>query len=1134
MMKMQLATGWRYYLLLPALSLFLLMDLPARGQVNQPSSQQDNSAGSKKLNMGFSNAEILTVFNRVSEKTKLKFSYNNDDIDRSRRINLEKKERSLDELLQLVGQQSSLEFRVDKDLILVKPMGAKPAEASQQQEEVRGSVRAANGDPLAGASVRVRNSNYGAATDDQGNFVFRNIAGDAILEVSLVGYDPLVEPLKNRSQLNLVLVPSSRQMEQVVVVGYGTQRKKDVIGAVSSVNTKNMEKLTGANVAGLLQGQVAGVNAAPGSGDPGAPPVVLVRGLSTINNNDPLYVIDGIPGDINAINPADIQSIDVLKDASAATIYGSRASNGVIMVTTKRGRTGKILIGINSYYGVSSLAKRLPLANREQYNKILNQVAVNDGSTPLDYVSSDTYVDADGQTQRYPDTDWQSEFFRSAPESKIDVSVSGGTKDMRMNVSFGRYAQDGIAIKSNFERYNIQVNSDLTKGKFKFGESFSFSKAQRRLLQGSNESTDINQNAGYPLIYEMINRVPHHKLYDPNNDGGFGGRIGYQMSDAVNPVGYQTLVVSREEPSYFIGNVFGEYQILKPLSFRLQYGFNSNDGYAYTHIPTYYMGDKVQNPNTQLYESRNRRFRDVLNAVLTYNKVLKEVHSLNVMAGYSQESETIKSLSGSNNNLPSNDLWALSYGIGDRSSGGSVFESSLRSLFGRVNYSYDGKYLLGANVRRDGSSRFSSSNKYGTFYSVSGAWRVSEENFFKNNVENISELKLRASYGILGNQNIPDYQYLPAVINSGTPTVNYPFGGGLRQGVSVGAIVTGATSPDIRWEQSATFNTGLDLSILNERLLLIVDYFHTRTSDMLVTIPLPPSSGLLENPIRNGGEMTNQGLDLSLTYRKNNGDLRFDITANVSTSRNKIVKLGYADESFTDGYMDFNNYPTTRTEVGGEIGRFYLYQTAGVIKTEKELQEVQTLQPNAQLGDLRFVDVNNDGELNDADRTFMGSGLPRMEYGLTTNFSFRNFDLNIFFQGTQGNYMYNGAKRLMYQNTIFNKSTDLLNAWSPQNPNSDIPRVSVIDANGNMARPSDLFLEKGSYLRLKSMQLGYRFTVKGFNVLRAYVGATNLFTITNYSGYDPGVVNYSSFARGVDRGLYPLSRSIFAGLNIEF
>ncbi|KYP16008.1 TonB-dependent receptor [Flavihumibacter sp. CACIAM 22H1] len=1126
MKKMNRTVRWRNGLVLSLLLYFCLLPgiLPA----------QTGNAASQRIEIGFTDADIRSVFKQISSKTNLKFSYNEADLVSSGPIRLEKKNRTLGELLQLVGQQAGLEFRVEKDLILVKPQVKKDPSLEQAGISVKGTIRAAGGESLAGASVRVRNSGAGVSSDEAGNFQLNNVPASGVLEISLVGFEAITEPIQGRTQIALTLQPTSQQMDQVVVVGYGTQRKRDVIGAVSSVNTKNMEKLAGGNVATMLQGQVAGINAAPGSGDPGAPPVVLVRGLSTIGNNDPLYVIDGIPGDINAINPNDIQSIDVLKDASAATIYGSRASNGVIMVTTKRGRAGKVIIGVNSYYGINQLAKKLPLANRVQYNSIMKQVAQNDGITPLDYVSSDTYTDANGQQQRYPDTDWQDAFFRTAPENKIDVSVSGGTKDMRMNVSFGRFAQEGIAIGSNFERYNIQVNSDLTKGRFKFGESFTYSKTNRRLLQGSNESRANGQNAGYPIMYEMINRVPHHRLYDANNDGGFGSRIGFQMSDAINPVGYQTLVTSRDEPTYFIGNIFGEYQIIAPLSFRLQYGFSSNEGFSYTKTPTYYMGDKAQNPNAQLYESRDRKFRDVLNAVFTYSKIFRELHSLNVVAGFSQEGENYRSLSGSNNNLPSNDLGSLNGGIGDKSAGGVLLESTLRSWFARMNYSYAGKYLLGASVRRDGSSRFSEANKYGTFYSVSGAWRVSEEDFFSNRFSQISDLKLRASYGVLGNQSIPDYLYLPATVNSGNPTTNYPFGSGLRQNIAVGAIITNASSPDIRWEQSATFNAGLDLSILNERLLLIVDYFRTRTTDMLVTIPLPPSAGLLSNPIRNGGEMQNQGIDLALTYRKNKGELKFDITANITASRNKIIQLGFADEAFTDGYMDFNNFPTTRTEVGGQIGRFYLYKTDGVIKTQKELEDVKTIQPNAQLGDIRFVDINKDGELNDNDRTFMGSGLPKMEFGLTSNFSYKRFDLNIFFQGTQGNYMYNGAKRLMYQNTIFNKSTDLLDAWSPANPGSSIPRVSIVDANGNMGRPSDLFLEKASYLRLKSMQLGYRFQVKGINALRVYLGASNIFTITGYSGYDPGVVNYSSFARGVDRGLYPLSRNYFAGLNLEF
>lgn len=1088
-----------------------------------------------RIKLGFKDADVLSVINQISKKTNLKFTYNKDDLSKDKKINIETKERKVQELLNLCGQQADLVFVIDKDIVLVKPKDrATHMTEGNTAVDISGSVQSGKGEPLAGATVQVKNSSLGTVTDANGKFSLPNIGENAILEISLVGFDAIEETVGHQRTFTFTLSAKSKALDEVVVVGYGTQRKKDVIGAVASVNTKNMERIIGGNVAGLLQGMAAGVNSAPGSGDPGAAPVVLVRGLSTIGNSDPLYIVDGVPGDIAAINPNDIQSIDILKDASAATIYGSRASNGVIMVTTKRGKEGKVLVGVNSYIGSQSLAKRLPLANRVQYNKIMNQVAVNDGSTPLDFITSDTYVDANGKTQPYPNTDWQKAFFTTAPENKLDVTVSGGTKDMKMNVSLGHYKQNGIAIHSGFEKYNLQVNSDFTKGNLKFGESFTFSQANRRMLQGSSEDRSNNQNAGYPLVYEVINRVPAHPLYDSSNDGGFGSRIGSQMTDAVNPVGYQTLVEGTSQTAYFLGNVYGEYQILKPLSFKLQYGFNMINGYGYTHIPTYYMGAMVQNPTAQLFESRDRSFHDVVNAVFTYNKLFNEVHSLNAIAGYSQEQDQYRNLSGGNSDLPSNELQSLYSGIGNQTASGTLLESTLRSLFGRVNYAYNGKYLLAASIRRDGSSRFSDVNKYGTFYSASGAWRISEESFFEKPHSVISDLKLRASYGILGNQGIPDYLYQPPTVNNGNSTVNYPFGPGLRQKVSIGAIITSASSPDIRWEQSKTFNIGLDISILKERLVMVVDYFRTTTTDMLVHLPLPPSTGLLQNPLRNGGEMQNRGLDLSLSYRQNKGEFRYDFTANLSVSRNKILKLGYADESYTDGYLDFNNFPTTLTSVGGEIGRFFLYKTAGVIKTQKDLDAALPTQPNAQLGDIRFVDANKDGQLNDADRVFMGSGLPKFEYGFTANFSYKNFDLNLFLQGTQGNKIYNGAKRLMWQNTTFNKSTELLNAWTPANPGSNIPRVTVNDPNQTMALPSDLFLEDGSYLRLKSMQVGYRFKLKNINTLRVYVGGGNLFTITKYTGFDPGVVNYSPFARGVDRGLYPLSRSVFAGVNFEF
>ncbi len=1103
---------------------------------------------SQKINLNEINSPLKKVLQLISKQSGYVFFYETKDI-RQKNITIQLKEASLNEALDQCLKKLPLEYKVINNTVILKSSHTIENTVSNSVPttsivtapiSITGQVVDAENKPLPGVTIKLKGGTTTTVTDANGKFKIDVPNNNAVLIFSSIGFVAKEVKVSPNANMIITLVGDVSKLDEIVVVGYGSQKRKDVIGAVSSVNTKNLGKLTGGDVSNLLQGQAAGVNAAPASADPGARPLIRIRGLSTIGDNEPLYIIDGIPGDIAAVNPVDIQSIDVLKDASAATIYGSRASNGVIIVTTKRGKEGKILINLSSYYGSNSLARKIPVANRQQYNTIIKQAYDNDGTSPYaDYVANDTYVDANGKTQTYPNTDWQGAFFRTAPESKLDFGISGGTNDLKMNVSFGKYSQDGIAINTGYDKYNLQVNTDITKGKFKFGESFTYSFGKRNILWSTSESTSNGQNAGFPPLYYPIITVPHRAIYDANNDGGYSSRIGTQMPDDLNPVGQQNLVTNYSSSSTMLANVFGEYQIITPLSFKLQYGVNVIDGYSYYHVPTYFMGNNANNPTATLSEARDQTFHHVLNAVFTYNQVFNKVHSVSAIAGYSQETEQYRSLFGGNSNLPSNNLLSLNGGIGNQTSGGILLESALRSYFARANYAYDGKYLLGASIRRDGSSRFSDLNRYGTFYSGSAAWRISNEEFFSNITPVINDLKLRGSYGILGNQTIPDYLYLPPPVSTNNPdndvNINYPLGPGLRQAIAIGKIITTTSSPNIQWEQSATTNLGLDMSLLKNKISIIFDVFKTKTSKMLLRLPLPLSSGQLTNPLTNAGELENKGMDISVTYRGNNTDaVKFDITGNFTMNRNKIVKLGTASEYYLDGYLDYNNFPTTRTEAGYGIGQFYVFKTNGIIKTDDQLAEAKKTQPNAHKGDVMFVDVNKDGQLNDDDRVYAGTGLPKFEYGLTGNVYYKNFDLNIFIQGTLGNKIYNGLKRLLYTNGFWNKSTDLLNAWSPSNPNSNTPRNSYTDPNGNYSRPSDLFLENGSYLRLKSIQLGYSPKIKGLNTARIYIGANNVFTITKYTGFDPGVVNYSSFARGVDRGLYPLSRSIYAGLSLNF
>lgn len=1012
---------------------------------------------------------------------------------------------------------------------------------AQETGEIAGVVTDQNGEPLVGVNILVEGTTLGASTDENGRFLIVSTVGVYTLRAEYVGYASasranITVAAGEKATVNFTLTESLIQGEEMVVIGYGTQRKADVTGSVSSVDVENLQKVPGGDAASLLQGQAAGVNVTPGAGSPGAAPVIRIRGLGTIGDNDPLFIIDGIPADISNLNPGDIESIDVLKDASAATIYGSRAANGVVIVTTKRGKPGQEpRIHISSYTGSQSVTKTMDLANREQYDQISREAFQNAGLDPLEYTMSNT----DPNGNPYPDTDWQDAVFNNAPQQNVDFNIAGGTDRLNYYVSGGYFKQDGIVINTGHEKYNFRVNSDYRVKRFKFGQSLSISRSDRNRMIFGDESENA-VNAGYSLIYQVLDMVPQFPILDSNNDGGYGSNPHPQIPQGANPVGYLNLLSDRVEDDLMQGNVFGEFEILKGLSFRTRAGLNVANTYTEFHAPTYFMGTQNFNPDASLSLFRGRNTHTILNNVLTYNRNFGS-HNLNALAGYSREWNELKSLGGGNNELPSNELLALNSGIGDASSYGSNVTNTLQSFFSRVNYSFKNRYLLQGTIRRDGSSRFSADNRYGTFPSISLGWRLSNESFF--NLKSVNDLKLRFSAGTLGNQRIGDFLYLASVSNGGS-NLNYPLGSDVTQTIAIGAISTALASSDIKWESTTTQNFGIDLSLFNYKVDLSLDYFNAKTKDMLVRVPIPASTGIVTSPLTNAGELENKGFEAALTYRKLEGKFQFDLTGNFSTSSNKVTRLGFADEAFVDGFLDYANHPTTRTEVGGEIGRFWLYQTDGLFQSQGEVDahkgsDGSLLQPNAAPGDIRFVDTNGDGVLNDDDKTFFGSGLPDFEYALTFNTRYKNFDFSMFWQGTQGNKMYNGSKRLMEQiNRNSNYSTNLLNAWRPDNTNTEIPRNISTDPNDN-GRPSDRFLEDASYLRLKNIQLGYRINAGFLNRLdvskvRFYISAQNILTFTGYSGFDPGLSNFTLFARGVDRGLYPLAKSVVTGFELTF
>lgn len=989
---------------------------------------------------------------------------------------------------------------------------------AQAQSLIKGTVTASDEEGgLPGVSILEKGTSNGTVTDFDGNFSL-SVGSEATLVISYIGYTTQDVTVGNQTSISVVLDPDVETLEEIVVIGYGTQKKAELSSAVSSVDVDNLQKLPGANVAGMLQGQVAGVTSTTGSGAPGSAPVIRVRGMGTIGNNDPLFVIDGIPGDISSINPNDIESINVLKDAAAATIYGSRASNGVVVVTTKRGKVGPPVVSLNAYMGVSSINKKIDVLNRDQNNQVSTAAFAAEGLDPLPYTTLPITTD----------TDWQDEMFRNGVEQKYDLGISGGNEFANYNFSIGFYDKEGTIIASDYNRYNLRMNVDFKlSDRITIGQTISYARSERNRL-GEDESSDNGGNAGLSPVLQILESMPHNAVYDPNSPNGYAEAV----VSSGNVVGLNNLITDKSTVDNLQANIYLEAKIIEGLKFRTRFGVNMYSEDQVYHVPTYTFGPQSANDKASLWELRSKTSEWVWNNVLDYSKTFGD-HTVSALVGVSAEERVYKSTGGSNNELPSNKLMALSAGIGDANSFGSNVTRTISSAFGQFNYSYSDKYLIQASIRRDGSSRFGEDNRYGVFPSVSLGWRVSSEDFF--NVPGISNLKPRFSIGKLGNQNIDDYLFL-ARVSSNNSALNYPLGGEVSQVPNIGTISRTLASYDIKWEESTTRNFGLDLGLLEDQVTLTFDYFHTETSDMLVGVPVPATSGITVTPVTNGGQLVNKGWEMAVTYKKVKGDFQYNITGNITSNNNEVTQLGFADESFTNGHVIYDTHPTTRTEVGRSIGEFYLFKTDGLFQNQGEI-DAHGIQPNAQPGDIKFVDVNDDGELNDDDRTYVGSGIPDFEYGLTFNASYKNFDFSLFFQGSQGNEVYNGTKVFLYrrQGDDKNFSADLLNAWTPSNTNTSVPRVSMLDANQNI-RPSDYFMENGSYLRLKNVQLGYSFgeITKMFSSARVYVAAENLFTITGYDGYDPGNTGYQQFSRGVDVGLYPLSRNLIMGVQLKF
>lgn len=1019
------------------------------------------------------------------------------------------------------------------------------------QNRVTGRViNQADNQPIVGATVQEKGTTNATTTGNDGSFTI-TVPGGATLVVTVVGYSAQEIPLNGRSSISISMAPAIGGMSEVVVVGYGTQRRANVTGAISNVSGKTIAELPVPSVAQALQGRVAGVNVT-NNGSPGTQPIVRIRGISSISfASDPLYVVDGFPtGDLASIDTRDIESVDVLKDASAAAIYGSRATSGVIMITTKKGRRdGKVHVSLDSYYGVQKVTNRLDLLDREGFKQYA--LAYRGSQVPrllAPEVDKPIYTGA-SQTYGQTNTDWQDEFFENGMMTQHNIGVSGGNDISRFYSSAGYMQQEGTTPATAFKRYNFRINSDHNISKvFTFGQNL--------YAAYSNQDYDNNEGQARTNLVNVIRMMPHMPVYDPTSNGGYRGVNAFlDGGDPTNPIEDAELKNPGNRSTIKVfGTGFLEVNFTKWLKFRSTIGIDLANGLTYRFQPIFNDNGTINGSSaSQATITNNRSLSRVLlyTEQLTFDKTFGD-HHINAIAVYEQQEQRVKNENASGNQ-PSNALRVLSNATNQAVST-TVGENAIQSIVGRVNYDFQGKYLISAAIRRDGLSIWAPGKKWGTFPSGSIGWRIDQEDFMKNQTK-ISELKVRAGYGITGLNGVVLGNY-PWLVNVSANSAAYPFNNSITSGL--GSSIQRLGNTELEWETTKQINVGVDLGFLRNKITLSAEYFNRKTDNLILAVTVPPSFGFINNSVnQNVGGVQNNGFELQLGYNDRDGEFRWNASGNMSIIRNKVTKLAPGVTGIEAGTeaADFGPYSVTNTKVGESIQSFYGWIVEGIFQSQAEVNSSPAqVNPAANVaydptkhtsaGDLKFRDVNKDGKIDVNDRVFLGSFLPKVSYALNLGANYKNFDLGVFFQGVQGNKIYNNT-RVITEGMIrfFNAGTQVLRAWTPTNTNTDIPRAIANDPNQN-ARTSTRFLENGSYLRLKNIMLGFNVPASTLTSLggvvssfRLYVSAQNILTFTDYSGIDPEVGNRtpnSSLTSGIDYAVYPQPKSFQVGIQANF
>jgi TonB-linked SusC/RagA family outer membrane protein len=1075
----------------------------------------------------------ITVFRFITlmqQQTGVKFLYSPSAIDGNQKISYSGENKKISDALCEVMKPLDIRYKVVDDQILLYPMetGLNPLPDNKTvnvaaDHYVGGTVVNEKGEPQAGVSVTIKGSSLGVSTNDKGYFRISVKDDNTVLLVSYIGYKTQEIKVGSKTDFVLKLEPSTDQLNDIVVVGYGSQKKKDLTGSVAIVNVPDAKKNPTYDVAKMLQGQVAGVTV-HGSGEPGGYVQIKVRGISNFGDNSPLFVIDGVPVDAPFdFSPDDIESISILKDASAGAIYGSRAATGVVIITTKKGKAGIPKVSISGYYGTQKVPKKISLLDRVGYQKVVNAATANAGLSlvPANDPSNPNYVSK-------INTDWQDAALKTGSIQDYNVGISGGSDAISYNVSMGFFDQTGYQVGPQaYKRYSLNSGLQGRKGKLSYGVKLAYMYSKK-----GNYSGTANHAVFGGTVTSMLTAIPTMAVYDSTKEGGYAGTDQtIHRAISANVVGLNSIVDDWSERNRVLLNGWAELEIVKGLKYKINASFDRTDWKNYHYEPSFDMGFYYINTQYYYMEAFGQPNKQLVENTLSYN-FNKGRHNLDLLAGYTFEKghdyrQTGTSRADGSLLFPSFSNAAASANTITEYRGTYV----TTGLIGKVTYNYDSRYMLNFNFRRDGSSKFAPAKRYGNFAGVSAGWNVLNEKIF--DLHSIfSSLKVRGGWGTLGNQLNLGYYDWQSYINNAS---NYNFSNTYAHG----ATTVSVADPNLHWESATTSDVGVDMGFLKEKLSVTLEYYNKTASDILLDLPQPYSLGTVPNTMRtNAASVKNTGFEASVGYRKTDGKFTFNVNANFSTYKNKVLKLGATNNPLYGS--------GSKTEVGRSVGELYGYQTEGLFQTADQVlghafQSVQTAP-----GDVIFKaqnGKNNDHTytLTDAkDRVYLGNTAPKYGFGLNFSANYSNFDFSFFIQGSGGNKVFNGVYQALMTGQYGNQHTDELNFWSPTNTHTKVPRPIINDPNGNN-RFSDLFVEDGSYARLQNIQLGYNIPATSSIIkahilsrLRIYIAGENVLTMSKYKGYDPDFINDGLINRGFDYGSFPNARTLMFGIQAGF